>query len=206
MRKMTRMRRCLPVLMVFSVILFAACGDEDGPTEPQVTTYLSEGWDKFAEESYTEALGKFQAAVNEDGGLGDGWNGIGWTCLRLDSLDAAMEAFDRAVAKGYIGAGAHAGRCLIFNLRDEFRQSVFAGMRAIEIDPAFELEGDRTIDIRDVRLAMAQSYFALSEYEEARSQMVIIDPKYEALNPNSATFLQDLIGSLEELTETLSLF
>ena len=137
--------------------------------------------------------------------MGDGYNGLGWCYLRLDSLETALDRFDLAVAKGFVGAGAQAGRCLILNRMDEYGQAVFAGDEVIEIDDHFALEGDITLDIRDVRLAMAQSYFALGGYEEPLDQITIVDSAI-LINPNSATFVQELLSAIEDLTEDLSVF
>lgn len=202
----SRARRFWPALLVFSVLLFAACGDDDsGPTEPPVTTKLNQGWDLFAEDDFLEALAKFEEALGEDAGLGDCNNGLGWTYLRLDSLDSALEQFDIAVAKGFVGADAQAGRCIVLNYIDEPRQAIFAGEATIAIDPFFKLEGDKSLDIRDVRLAMAQSYFVLCEYEESLEQLVEIKPANSGrVDPNSSTFLIDLIMVIEEMVAELT--
>jgi tetratricopeptide (TPR) repeat protein len=187
------------------ILPLLACGDDDsGPTIPEVVTLLDQGWELFAVEDYPGALSKFEAAVAADRGLGDGHNGLGWTYLRMDSLDVALESFNLAAAKGLVGAGAQAGRCLILNRRNEYRQAIFAGQAAIDIDPLFELEADPTLDIRDVRLAMAQSHLSLAEYVEAMDQVATIDPSI-VLNQYSATFVAELIAEMEALEGRLEL-
>jgi len=194
-----------PVLALLPVLFLAGCGDDKSVTVPPVVTFLAEGWGLFEEGEYEEAIAKFEAAVNADAGLGDGHNGLGWCYFRLDSIEPALDRFDLAVAKGFVGAGAQAGRCLILNRMDEYRQAIFAGGEVIETDDRFELEGDITLDIRDVRLAMAQSYFALGEYEEALDQITIVDSTIR-INPNSALFVRELLTAIEDLTEDLSVF
>jgi len=192
--------------MALFIALFPllSCGDDSGPTVPEVVTLLDEGWARFAAEDYDGALSKFEDAVAADRGLGDGHNGLGWTYLRMDSLDVALESFNMAAAKGLVGAGAQAGRCLVLNRKNEYRQAIFAGQAAIEIDSLFELEADPTLDIRDVRFAMAQSHLSLAEYVEAMNQVVTIDPSI-VLNPYSATFVTDLIAKMELLEGRLVL-
>ncbi|MFH1680352.1 MAG: hypothetical protein ABIH26_06880 [Candidatus Eisenbacteria bacterium] len=187
------------------VLLVSGCGDEGGVTEPPVVSLLAAGWDRFADADYAGAIEKFEDAVRSDGSLGDGHNGLGWCYLRLDSLDIALAEFQAAVAKGFTEAGAQAGRCLILNRIDEYRQAVFAGGAVLEIDPLFELEADPTIDVRDVRLAMAQSYLALGEYEEALGQIMVVDSSIR-INPHSATFVSELIAAIEDLTADLVIY
>jgi tetratricopeptide (TPR) repeat protein len=192
------------VAVLSVALLFSGCGDDnEGVTEPPVVQQLAQGWARFSEGDYDGALAKFEEAVSTDPGLGDGENGLGWAYLRLDSLGTALTHFDLAVAKGFVGADAQAGRCLLLNRMDEYRQSIFAGDAAIAVDPTFVLEADATVDVRDVRLAMAQSRLALGEYEEALEQITTIDSSIR-INPNSATFVAELVAAIEELTATLT--
>jgi tetratricopeptide (TPR) repeat protein len=193
-----------PLAGIAFVLLLSGCGDDGGGTDVlPVEEQIAAGWARFGEGNYSGAIEKFEEAVRTDPGLGDGHNGLGWSYLRLDSLDVALDEFQVAVAKGFVGADAQAGRCLILNRLDEYRQAIFAGEAALAADAAFKLEGDATIDVRDVRLAMAQAHFALGEYVEALEQITIVDAAI-LINPNSATFAAELLAAIEELTADLA--
>lgn len=197
-------RRAEAAAVLAAILSSSGCGDDGGGTKVDpVVLQLAAGWSRFEEGNYTGAIEKFEEAVGTAPGLGDGHNGLGWCYLRLDSLDAALDEFQVAVAKGFVGAGAQAGRCLILNRKDEYRQAVVAGEAALAADPVFELEGDATIDIRDVRLAMAQSMYALGEYTDALEQIVVVDPSI-SINIHSAGFAGELLGAIEDLTARLT--
>lgn len=194
------------VIAILPAALLLGCGDDNpGPPVDPVVEKLDAGWALFSAGEYEGAIAEFDDAVAMRAGLGDGHNGRGWSYLRLGLLETALREFDTAVAKGFVGAGAQAGRCLILNRLDEYRQCVFAGEAVVAQDSRFELKADRTLDIRDVRLAMAQSHFALGEYEEALEQIEVVDSAV-LLNPNSGTFALELLAAIEKLTEDLSVF
>ncbi|MFH1277393.1 MAG: hypothetical protein ABIK65_03330 [Candidatus Eisenbacteria bacterium] len=206
MTQSKRPRRIVAAIALLPAALLIGCGDENpGPQVDPVVEKLDAGWALFSAGDYTGAIIEFDEAVAMNGGIGDGHNGRGWSYLRLDSLETALDAFNMAVAKGFVGADAQAGRCVILNRFDEYRQCVFAGQAVLAIDSRFELEADITVDVRDVRLSMAQSYFALGEYLEALDQIEAVDSAI-LLNPNSATFVLELIRAIENLTEALSVF
>jgi tetratricopeptide (TPR) repeat protein len=193
-----------PLAGIAILLALSGCGDDGGgPEILPVEEQLAAGWARFGEGNYSGAIEKFDEAVRTDPALGDGHNGLGWSYLRLDSLDVALGEFQLAVAKGFVGADAEAGRCLILNRLDEYRQAIFAGEAVLATDAAFKLEGDVTIDVRDVRLAMAQSYYALGEYVEALEQITTVDAAI-LINPNSATFAAELLAAIEELTGDLT--
>ncbi len=191
--------------IVLVLLVLSGCGDDEGVTEPPVVSLLASGWQRFAAADYAGAIEKFEEAVESDRSLGDGHNGIGWCYLRLDSLDLALDAFQTSIAKGLVGADAQAGRCLVLNRLDEYRQAIFAGEAVVSINPLFKLAADPTVDVRDVRLAMAQSHLALGEYVEALDQATAIDSSI-LINPNSATFVSELIAAIENLTAILSIY
>ncbi|MBM3319384.1 MAG: hypothetical protein FJY73_01725 [Candidatus Eisenbacteria bacterium] len=200
------LRRRGPLAGIALVLLvLSGCGDDEGVTEPPVVSLLASGWQRFAAADYAGAIEKFEDAVESDRGLGEGHNGIGWCYFRLDSLDLALAEFQTSIAKGLVGADAQAGRCLILNRMDEYRQAIFAGEAVLAIDPLFKLAADPTVDVRDVRLAMAQSHLALGEYAETLDQLTNIDSAIQ-INPNSATFVSELIAAIEHLTAFLSVY
>ncbi len=203
-------------------LLFLGCGDDDGGVvDADAITFVNQGWDKYSAGDFVAAEAKFNSAISNSSNTGGGYNGMGWVLLATMELDssgdptrsislqtdstlaAALQYFDRAVAEGFPDADAQAGRTIIFNLANEFRQAVNAGLDAVAIDLSFQLPGDASVDIRDVRLAMAQSYLELGEYEEALEQAVLINPNLDPINLNSETFLSQLIARLQVLADDL---
>lgn len=210
------------LLFLLPAVLFLACGGDDGGiVDAEEITLVNEGWKKYEASDFEGALAKFSSAISRNSNVGGGYNGVGWVLLATldmegsgdpnrpinlraeEDLAEALAYFDRAVAEGFKDADAHAGRCIIFNLASEYRQAVNAGLDAVAVDLSFQLPGDKSMDIRDVRLAIAQSYLELGEYEEALEQAVLINPNRDPISANSETFLSQLITRLQELAYDL---
>ncbi len=196
--------------LLLPVLMAVGCGDDGGgPTEADVVTKINDGWASYRAGDFDQALTRFNAAISSDSNNGGGYNGVGWVLLATldgpagDDLAEILRYFDRAVAEGFVDADAQAGRCIVFNVASEYRQAVNAGLDAIALDIEFELPGDPAIEIRDVRLALAQAYMGLGEYEAALEQAVLIDPNRDPISANSETFLDQLISRLQDLQRDL---
>lgn len=67
--------------------------------------------------------------------------------------------------------------------------------------PAVTLLLAATLDWRDLRLILAQSHFALGEYTDANAQVTLLGGT--APDPNSPTFVEDLLAEIERLGRTI---
>ena len=90
-----------------------------------------------AQEAYAKALGKFQQAVQNDPQMHEAWNYVGYTNRKLRNYDAALAAYDRALAlrPGYPEALEYRGEAyLALNRVSDAEQSyldLFAGNRVL---------------------------------------------------------------------------
>lgn len=192
----------LPVFIV--VALFSGCGDTKTVTEePPVVNLTDDGWDRYAAGDLTGAREKFEEAISADGAVGLGYNGLGWVQKDLGEMESALASFDVAIAKGFKGADASAGRALILYSMNEYGQAILAADDAIARDGSFELPGDATVNILDVRLMIALSEYERGAFEAALAQVRLIDPGLAPINPFSATFVEELTIALDQLANSL---
>jgi tetratricopeptide (TPR) repeat protein len=90
-----------------------------------------------AHNSYSDALGKFQEAVQNDSDLYEAWNYVGYTNRKLGNYDAALTAYERALAlhPGYPEALEYRGEAYLGLSRVSDAQQayldLFAGNRQL---------------------------------------------------------------------------
>ncbi len=192
----------LPLLV--AAALFSGCGDTKEVTEdPPVVMLTEDGWDRYSAGDLTGAREKFEDAISADGGVGLGYNGLGWVQMELGELESALASFDLAIAKGFRGADASAGRALILYSMNEYGQAILAGHDAVARDPSFKLPGNTRINILDVRLMIALSEYERGAFEAALAQVRLIDTGLAPINAFSATFVEELTIALDQLANSL---
>jgi tetratricopeptide (TPR) repeat protein len=182
--------------------LMAGCGGGGGGGGPDAASLTAEGWALYEAGHYSEAIGKFDAAVEADPSYADAYNGLGWTYGKLDSLDEALANFDLCLAKGDARPDPYAGKAPV--LRDiepaQYENAIVAALAALARDSDFEFEHYEDFDWRDLRIIMAQCYFEIEDYGQAHAQVDILDPG-NTLNPSSETWPAELAAAIEDLEE-----
>ena len=169
--------------LIFSLVFMLSCEADDplsfyGGTE--LLDLVESGWTSFRDGDYEESLTTFLEAkgladeqTNSDTLLihstyGSIHSGIGWCNLRLLNADIAKENF--IVSQGYelYSFGTSVGlMASYFELGNEIPMDIALINTAIEIGHWIfssgmpeEFENDVTINMNDVRLLMAKSYYA----------------------------------------------
>jgi len=198
------MLRFVLLLLAVGVALgsVSSCGNECedcGRIIPDAPDLVGAGWTAFESGDFDEAGTRFESAIARDPADNEAHNGLGWANLRRGLLDEAAANFDVALANGFSGADANAGRTIA--LRDlqpaDYQGSIDAAVAALAIDGAFVFVHDTNLDWMDLRLIMAQSYFALGEYGNANAQVGLIGGTMQ--NPALPTFVTDLLAELDRL-------
>ena len=201
-----RLLLILGVGIVALGIMCAGCSDDNG-AGPEVTAgrLTTEAWTLFEREDYLGALAKFEAAIRMDASYAEAYNGCGWSGLRLDSLAFAVSKYVEALNNDSPSADPFAGQAVANRDLDpgDFQQAVISADSALARDPDYVFTHDTTFDWKDLRLIMAQSYFHLGQYEDAKGQIDILNPQ-NSLDPGSATFVEDLLLEIQRLGDQLT--
>lgn len=185
------------------VALFCSSCAEDVIGAQMLT---AEGWGLFETGRFGRALAKFNEALRDDPDYADAYNGRGWSWLGLDSLQVAISEFERALTRGIRTADSFAGQAIAYRdhryVEDHFELAVVSADSALARDPRYIFSHDMAFDWRDLRLIMAQSHYALSEYDQANTQIdslggVVQDSESEA-------FVEDLLAEIQRLGEMLA--
>lgn len=184
--------------------LAAGCGSsDDGATPTPQPTLVEQGWDAFETGDFAAAKTNFEQAIAVAPTNSEAHNGLGWANMMLDSLSGSVASFDDALTNGFAGADPHAGKAIV--LRDltpvDYAAAIASANAALAIDSNYAFAHDARLDWKDVRLILAQSHFALGEYDEANTQIGLLGGSMQ--NPASATFVEDLLAEIERLGQII---
>ena len=191
------------------VALMIGCGTQEGTgvepkDDPAPDPSLVElGWAAFRAGQYETAEDLFKQAIAEDAGDHEAHNGLGWTLLRKDELTSAIVSFDAALTNGFAGADPHVGKAIL--LRDlrpvNYAAAIAEANTALSIDSDYVFAHDAELDWKDVRLILAQCYYATGQYDEANTQVGLLGGTMQ--DPSSDTFVEDLLAEIQALGELI---
>jgi len=199
-------RLLLASIMLIVAIMIGCSAEDDAGFEPKDDpapdpTLVELGWAAFGAGQFDTAEELFTQAITEDATNNEAHNGKGWALLRLDNLTGAIVSFDAALTNGFAGADPHVGKAIL--LRDlnpvDYGAAIAAANTALSIDADYTFAHDSELDWKDVRLILAQSYFALGQYNDANAQVVLLGGNEQ--NPASDTFVEDLLAEIQALGE-----
>jgi len=197
-------RRMGLLLAACAVMVLTGCGSSDEVVDPiPLPTLVDQGWDAFESGDFVGAKSDFERAIADDPENGAAHNGLGWANMRLDDLQGAVTSFDAALTHGFTGADPHAGKAIV--LRDlepvDYAAAIGSANTALGIESDYAFAHDAGLDWQDLRLILAQSHFALGEYDDANTQVGLLGGT--AQNPVSPTFVEDLLAEIERLGQIL---
>ena len=185
-----------------------------------IMSKISEGWTQFENKNYNDSRKKFQDAMNKarihatyDSVYGEAMYGRGWGTLFDQSMnDHGKGAFIDFVnvindygskisgrSKLDCLAGKAISGALIGGSVEVYDTVVSAALDLLNQDQNYQFIHKTSVDHKDVRMALIQSYYYLGKYTEAAAQMNILDPSNSPHSTNPATLLaaiQALSGSL----------
>lgn len=192
------------MLLAVSILacLGLACGSRGGvsnPPGPTAGELVAEGWTLFTQGDIAGARDRFAEAEIADPNLAAAPLGLGWSLLRLEQLGAAIDALERAEARGEDSADLHAA--LAIASRDDspvdWRRCLAAADAALLRSPDYRFAYDASFDWRDLRLLAGQSAFALGDHERARTEVILLGGP--ELDPESPGFVAALLQALDAL-------
>jgi hypothetical protein len=182
------------------------CGSES-PTDGgplNAATLTAQGWDQFEASDFAQARDKFVQATGKDASYGEAYNGLGWASMKFGSYTEALTAFDNAVGHGVTSADPLAGKAILHRDLDGGNptQVIIAASAALTKSPGYSFTHDRRLDWRDLRLLLAQARFQQGDYVAANDQVVLLGGNSQ--DPQSASFIRDLLAELERLGKLLN--
>lgn len=179
------MRRRIVYLIGLSFVLSTLSCGEDDP--------LDQAWQKFRDGDYAGAHAAFTNLIP---GEREAYVGLGFTTMRMDSIDEASGYFSVVAADSFVAA--YAGWCVTAWERNEDAQGVERGLFVLREQPVFVFTHERTLTDDDVRWHIAACYLNLGNYQACSNMIQTIDASFvSTTNPDL------LLAKLEALYDTL---
>ena len=203
MTRPTTEQTCFSLFSLLCFVFLCCGGGGSSPsggsksTDPPSVDLVASGWEAFETGDMDEARLDFLSALDEDPVPEDTHNGLGWTYALLDSLLPAFDHFQTAIGESPADPEPLAGLALIlYELPDpDYIGAINTASAALALDARFLFDHDSGLDWVDLRLILAQSYFAITHYSEAAAQldsMGIASP-----DTASATYVTDLLEGIQ---------
>ena len=191
-------------MLLNSIILSAllmglpGCGEEEpeGPTAEEIT---NEGWSLYAARDYASALAKFDEAIAEDSNYVDAYVGMGWSYGKLTQLADCISSFQLALAKDAQNADALAGIALAHLANDEYDQAIAKANKVLAANPNYSF-AHGNVTSRNLHIVLAESYYYKGDFEDAQSQVDILNPG-NGLNSADEDYLAGLLKEIEKASE-----
>ena len=178
-----------------------------------------EGWNLFKNKDYASSASKFQETVAKSlvnavyDSLGDeAVLGRGWARLfERSTNDYALSAFNDFVSvygAGLISSSSEidalagisvSGVLIVSNNIDHYNAIVEAATILLANYQSYQFQYNTNVDHKDVRYALVQAYFNLSNFSDAAKQLDILDPENA---PHSST-AEDILVAIQALAGQL---
>tara|TARA_Y100000748_G_scaffold226326_1_gene190717 strand:+ start:515 stop:1783 length:1269 start_codon:yes stop_codon:yes gene_type:complete len=178
-----------------------------------------EGWNLFKNKDYASSVSKFQETVAKSlvnavyDSLGDeAVLGRGWARLfERSTNDYASSAFNDFVSvygSGLISTSSEidalagisvSGVLIVSNNIDHYNAIVEAATILLANYQSYQFQYNTNVDHKDVRYALVQTYFNLSNYSDAAKQLDILDP----VNAPHSSTAEDILVAIQALAGQL---
>ena len=178
-----------------------------------------EGWNLFKNKDYAASVSKFQEtvakslvnavydSVGDEAVLGRGWARL----FERSTNDYALSSFNdfvNAYNSGLISSSSEidalagisvSGVLVVSNNIDHYNAIVEAATILLANYQSYQFQYNTNVDHKDVRYALVQAYFNLSNYLDAAKQLDILDP----VNAPHSSTAEDILVAIQALAGQL---
>lgn len=180
------------LMFLLVTVFLCACG------ESKKKNYLEEGWNAFAEGDYTQALTELQTAKLKNPNDPDIRTALGWTYMRLDSLESADREFGEGSLLSEAPADLAAGWTFVLAAIHNYAASNVQANQILTNDPNWIFEFADGIDHNDIRIVKAENHFLLGEFASSLNEIKTVNPDFNA-DVTTVSGRAQLAGEIERL-------
>ena len=183
------------LLMIMVLANYLGCKSSSEPNINNTTDdsqLIIDGWNMFFKQDYDSAIAIFKKAAAAAQSISErakGKNGWGWSLAykvkgqSSGSTDVTYQEaslrFTNAMDDDSTFLASYAGACLVYNVRNEYSNSVDKGEYVIRKQPSYEFKPlageDALVDSWLIHLTVAESAFYLGNYNKVVIHLDIID-------------------------------
>lgn len=188
-------------LTITGLIMLPACGKKSPTRVEEVDRLTEEGWKLFGQENYTDALAKFDEALDNLSQHADALHGKGWTLAYLGEFHDARLSL--VTAKEFNGNNPDiwAGGAFVYSVLNEQDRVVFWAETALGAQALIDENRDwvftrkSSITHIHLRLVLAKAYWVRGSYLQCSEQLDRIET--DVTHSQTA---QELLDDLQRLS------
>ena len=192
-------------ILYITLLLLFSCANTVLEPEKDI---LNEAVTAFNNENYDEALKIFTELLSKESvsDQANAYTGLGYVQMRINKHEDAYQSFKKGITLETDTAKNDllSGLCFLeYSLNADLNQSISYGEQLIASDVSFKMRFDKEVNVKDVSLTIAQSYFGLKKYSDCLKEVQRLG-KLTTLNPNQPNIETYLLDTLKVLTVELS--
>jgi tetratricopeptide (TPR) repeat protein len=169
---------------------------------PQADLYhlrVAEAWIEFESGRYSDAIVEFGEASEIDPSRSSAYLGLGWSYAMTDQMDDSLSSFELAVMRDHGSPDAYAAKAFVYLTQNEYEAAIAAADEAISLGgEEYVFSQIPDVRTRNLRLLIAECYYAMGQYEDSQAQIDILKPDNN-LDQTSRTYKRDLLLEIEAL-------
>lgn len=199
------------------LLLISACKDEitneiklpEDAFTAQEKIITEKGWQEFEDNDYSAASSSFKSAISKNSLYDDAYNGLGWSYIKLDSLEFARRNLSLAIISSTNQAvlrDAYAGRSFVNLAEEKYSEAILDANYALKWSSnyyyTFEdyiFRHDFDITEKDLLIVKAESYYMMQEYASCFAMLQLID---ETMEPDIVSDPEKMGAILEILKQS----
>lgn len=189
----------IPTFLLISCLLvisfvFITCGEEERVNVESARSLYDEG-------NYDEAINQYREILVEQPDNVDAHVGLGWAYLQNNNIESAKETIEKVITLDDSNLEANVARVGIYLASsptaeiNRFKLAIKAAKKVLEQAPEdYVSQYDEEINLKKIKLALAQAYLYDGQIEQARKQM-------SELSEKNLTDLENLIDEISKVAE-----
>jgi tetratricopeptide (TPR) repeat protein len=192
-----RLKNLLILLLISLLMLQCSVFKSE---EPDVESYLSQGWDYFEDGYYLDALDQFEEAISVDKNKQECYHGRAWCYLMLSEASEAIVDFEKALELGNISLDPHAGLAAAYLAQENYSSAIEKANYVLTGNSNYYFEHNPLIDYHDMHLILAMAYFHEGDLLNAQEHVDFLFPEnqLDSNQPSTWTLQQVSYDSYAE--------
>jgi tetratricopeptide (TPR) repeat protein len=184
-------KRFTKYLLLF-ICFLAGCKNDNGGGSETADQLVQDGWQAYLSKDYKTATSKFNQALAMNSSLVDAYNGAGWSYALLNRLDSSVNKFNLGRSRDTANTGINAGLGIVENALKSYQSSIAYAEIVLRQNSSWTFNRDNTINWSDLRVLLAEDFFALMQYDSCLAQI-------QTLTPDTTRAVDSLAAKIEAL-------
>lgn len=168
------------VIGITEGLLFVSCSPSTDGDEKTAEQLVEEGWQAFSSKNYQLAARRFDEALGKDVNYIEAYDGAGWSYAKFNNLTVSENRFLTGLSKDSVRYQMRAGLAVLRHAQKRYNESAAILEQLLALEVNWQFRGDTSIGVADLRLLLAENYFALANYTASLTHVRVLNPNFNA--------------------------